>query len=121
MASQNDSAALQSLMLSLCFVKCCLILYALSLQIGHFQVPSLNSVGKFRKVGHTTLVRESSECSGRLSEVVEGLGGSLEWLVVEVPAEASNVVEEIVEEIEKELSENVGWSGPPPLFSFEDT
>ena len=42
-------------------------------------------------------------------------------MVVEVPVEASNVVEEIVEEIEKELSENVGWSGPPPLFSFEDT
>ena len=67
------------------------------------------------------LVRESSECSGRLSEVVEEPGGSPEWLVVEVPTEASNVVEDIVEEIERKLSENVGWSGPPPLFSFEDT
>ena len=163
MASQNDSAALQSLMLSLCLVKCCLILYALSLQIGHFQVPSLNSVGKFRKVGHTTLVRESSECSGRLSEVVEGIeklwkeksenvvwhwpggspewlvvegsnvleiekeitenvvwlwpGGSPEWLVAEVPKEGSNVLEEFVNEI----SENVGWSGPPPLFSSHNS
>ena len=67
------------------------------------------------------LLRQSSECCGRLSEAVEGPGGSPEWLVVEVPTETSNVVEEMVEEILKELSENVGWSRPPPLFSFEDT
>ena len=63
------------------------------------------------------LLRQSSACCGRLSEAVEGPGGSPEWLVVEVSTEGSNVLEDFLEEI----SENVGWSGPPPLFALEDT
>ena len=43
--------------------------------------------------------------------------GESSELLVEVSTEGSNVVEESVDVI----SENVGWSGPPPLFSLEDT
>ena len=68
-------------------------------------------------------LREKQEGINKLwKEISENVvwlwpGGSPEWLVVEVSTEGSNVLEDFLEEI----SENVGWSGPPPLFALEDT
>ena len=39
-------------------------------------------------------------------------------MVVEVPIEWTNVGEEVVESIVRDMSENVDWGGPPALFSL---